>query len=541
MQSEHDMSKGTQEFNPILRTKLYGPQLTAELVNRDRLIKAMNRAHEVPLTLVSAPAGYGKSILAAQWVGQLNNPIAWLSLDARDTELRTFLAYFFTAVDTATPGALEATRELLDAVSPLPIEVLASYLLNDLDAIDVPGAIVLDDYHSIGPMSPVHDLMGRMLEHPPRQFRFVVLTRRDPPFDLASLRAGHCIYEVRLQDLRFEALEIGEFLTAVVDLPISDESLTKLERDLEGWPVGLRFMSLVLRHVADPDGFLKTMQGSLPQIQDYLLQEVLDGLGPSVRDCMLASSILDRFCVEVLEAVCEPSDPAGASGLTAADFLEELRKSNVFTIALDAGRKWFRYHHLFQELLRNELQRDRGPDHVSALHLRASQWFEGEGLIDEAIQHALAAEGTGRAAELVVRHRHDALNADRWYDLAKWLKLIPAAVVQQYPELLMARAWIVLNHYHHIKAVPPLLDQVESLLGEDGGSTWRSRARSGVRPLARGSRRRKSAPRGSSSRADSRFPLRDPGPCRDDLRDGESDGGPERTGHALPGRPAHAF
>jgi LuxR family maltose regulon positive regulatory protein len=463
------MSKVTQKFNPILRTKLYGQQLTAELVNRDRLIKAMNRAHEVPLTLVSAPAGYGKSILAAQWVEQLNNPIAWLSLDTRDTELRTFLAYFLAAVDTATPGACEATLELLDAVSLPPIEVLASYLLNDLDAIGTPGAIILDDYHSIGPLSPVHVLMGRILEYPPRQFRFVVLTRQDPPFDLASLRAGNRINEVRLQDLRFKPPEMSEFLTVVADLPVSDESLTKLEGELEGWAAGLRLLSLALQHVADPDGFLKTMQGSLPQIQDYLLQEVLGGLGGSVLDCMLASSILDRFCAEVLDAICEATDRAAAAGFAAADFLEHLRKNNLFTISIDAQGRWFRYHHLFRELLKEELQRLHGPDHVSALDLRASQWFEDDGLIDEAIKHALAAEDMDRVVQLITRHRHAALNTGRWYDLQKWLSLIPDGIVLQRAELLLARAWILLNHRLQIEPVPALLDRVESLLGDDLG------------------------------------------------------------------------
>jgi LuxR family maltose regulon positive regulatory protein len=250
---------------------------------------------------------------------------------------------------------------------------------------------------------------------------------------------------------------------------MSDEALTHLEREVEGWAVGLRLVSLVLRHVRDTDAFLKRLPRDLAAIQEYLLREVLDAQVAEVRDRMLASSILDRFCAEVLDAVCEPPDTDDPTGLTAADFLEELRKSNLFTVSLDARREWFRYHHLFQELLLGELERQRGPEQVAALHLRASRWFEDEGRIDEAIRHALAAEEPGLALRWVARHRHEALNADQWWVLEKWLSLLPAGTVEQHAQLLMARAWILLNFYSNVEAAAPLLDEIESLLGDDPG------------------------------------------------------------------------
>jgi LuxR family maltose regulon positive regulatory protein len=466
---EHDVDNGTGAFNPILRTKLHRPQLSADVVNRDRLIKRIDSACDLPLTLVSAPAGYGKSVLVAQWIEQLDRSVAWLSLDADDSDTRTFLEYFLAAVNNLVPGACDATRELLQAASPLPIPVLASYLLNDLDAMDTRCAIVLDDYHRIEPLSPVQELMRRMLAHPPRQFRFIILTRHDPPFDLPSLRAGHCINDVRLQDLRFTATEMGEFLNATQNISISDEAVKKLDREVEGWAAGLRLVALALRHVDEPSTLFKRLHGGLPQIQEYLLREVLGTQSARIRDCLLASSILDRFCVELLDTICASPDIDEHPGFTASDFLEELQRNNLFTISLDAGGKWFRYHHLFQELLVGELQRLRGPDQVAALHLRASQWLEGESLIDEAIQHALAADNVERAAELVVRHRHEALNESRWYVLDKWLALVSTGTVQQHAELLMARAWIALNYYYQVEAVPPLLAEIESLVGERSG------------------------------------------------------------------------
>ncbi len=316
---EDTVGSGGRLFEPILRTKLHRPQPNAELIDRDRLITVMNAAREVPLTLVSAPAGYGKSVLVAQWAEQLDRPIAWLSLDASDSELRSFLQYFLAAVDTAFPGACDTTRELLAPGSLAPMPVLAGYLLNDLDAIDAPCSIVLDDYHRIEPTSPVHGLMLRMLEHPPAKFHFVVATRQDPPFDLPSLRAAHRMNEVRLQDLQFTGHEMREFLNATADDSVSDEAIAHIEREVEGWVAGLRLVSLALRQVRDADAFLKRLPGRLPEIQEYLLQEVLAGQAAEVRDRLLASSILDRFCTKVVDAVCGPPGTHDQTSLTAPD------------------------------------------------------------------------------------------------------------------------------------------------------------------------------------------------------------------------------
>ena len=317
---EPDVGSGAQALQPILHTKLHPPQLQTDLVNRDRLIRVVNSAQGVPLTLVSAPAGYGKSVLAAQWVEKLDSRTAWLSLDASDNELRVFLQYFLAAVDTVSPGTCDATREILAAGSLPPVPVVTGYLLNDLNGM-APCAIVLDDYHRIEPLSPVHELMLRMLEHPPAQFRLIVLTRQDPPFDMTSLRAGHRVHEVRLQDLRFTEHETSEFLRRTADLTASNEALAHLQRNVEGWAVGLRLVSLALRHVHDTDAFLKRLPRDLAVIQDYLLQEVLGAQVAEIRDRMLASSILDRFCAGVLDAVCESQNTDDQAGLTAAAFL----------------------------------------------------------------------------------------------------------------------------------------------------------------------------------------------------------------------------
>ena len=463
------MENGPEVFNPILQTKLHRPQLTADLVKRNRLIELMDRMREMPLTLVSAPAGYGKSVLVAQWCEQLDCPTAWLSLDADDSDLRTFLEYFLAALDGIVHGACKSTRELLKATSPLPVPVVANYLLNDLDAMGTPCTMVLDDYDRIEALSPVQELMRRMLAYPPRKFQLIMLTRHDPPLGLSSLRAAHRVNDVRLHDLRLTTTETGEFLNVRQDFTISDAAVKKLDLQVEGWVAGLRLVAMALRHIDDPETFFKGLQGGLPQIQDYLLHEVLGTQSARVRDCLLASSILNRFCVELLDTIFAAPNPNEHPGVTASYFLEELKRNNLFTISLDAGGKWFRYHHLFQKLLASELLRLRGPDHAAALHLRASQWLESEGLIDEAIQHLLAAEDMERTAELVARHRHEALNESQWYVLDRWLGLISTGTMQQHAELLMTRAWIDLNYYYQVEAVQPLLAEIESLIGDKSG------------------------------------------------------------------------
>jgi len=465
----HRENSSGWSFNPILQTKLHRPQLGRDLVIRDHLIEVMNRARGLPLTLVSAPVGYGKSVLVAQWCGQLDCPAAWLSLDVDDSDLRTFLEYFIAAIDDVVPDACKASREILQAASPLSVPIVANYLLNDLDTMGAMCVLVLDDYHLIKTLSPVQELMRRMLAHPPRQFHFVILTRHDPPLDLASLRAADCINDVRLQDLRFTSTEIADFFNVKLDFSISDAEFKTLDSRMEGWPAGLRLLAIALRHADDPDSFLEGLQGSWPQIHDYLLREVLSKQSTRVRDCLLSSSILDRFCVELLDTICASPDTNEHSGFSPTDFLEELLRNNLFTISLDINGKWFRYHHLFQDLLAGELQHLRGLDYIAALRLRASEWLEGVNLIDEAIQQALAAENNERAAELIARHRHEALNESQWYILDRWLALVPSQTVEQHAELLMARAWIALNYYYQVESVPPLLTEVESLVGNKSG------------------------------------------------------------------------
>ena len=448
---------------PLLRTKLHRPPVTAETVRRKRLHELMDRALELPLTLVSAPAGYGKSMLVSHWAESLDTTPAWLSLDPNDSDLKLFLRYFLAAVETVLPDACPETRALSTSPNPVPLPVLGGCLVNELDTADSPLVLVLDDYHRIDPMSDVHELLQFLLEQTLPMLRLVLVTRSDPPFLIASLRGRGRLTEIRLRDLQFTASETSEYLERSSELKVSEEALESLEQQTEGWIVALRLISLHLQQIDDPEAFLKSLHGGIQHTREYLLLEVLARLPSRTLDCMLRTAILDRFCPELCEAVwatavdSEKPDPDGRH------FVETLSASNLFIIPLDAQGNWFRFHHLFQEMLHDQLETRASPREIATLHLRASEWFEGEGLITESIEHALAAGDPEHAAGVVERHRTAELDEDRWYVVRKWLDLLPEACTQQHAGLLLAEAWILYEQFQ-LQTIPVILDRVGPLL-----------------------------------------------------------------------------
>lgn len=458
--------KALQTSVPILRTKLHRPAVSADLLCRSRLHELMDQGLEVTLTLVSAPAGYGKSMLVSHWVESLEQPCAWLSLDDADGDITVFLTYLIAAVRTVINNACPETQALLSAPKRPPVAVLAHSLINELDAIGTPFVLVLDDYHRIVPSSDVHDLLRFILKHPPRSLRTVIMTRHDPPLPLASLRGRGSVTDVRLRDLQFTTPEIAEFLDKTSALKVSEEALSNLEQQTEGWVAGLRLVSLGLRHLEDADTFLSTLRGGVQHTRQYLLQEVIAHLTPQMQEWLVKTSILDRFCPELCDSVCSAGDATGTSDLDGRQYVDELQRLNLFSVALDTQGKWFRHHHLLQELLNEQLKRRQGPEEIARLHSRASGWFESEGLIDEALKHALATGDIGQAAQIIERNARPELNENRWYIVKKWLSQLPDQVVQERPELLLARAFIHFYHFE-IDAIPALMDRIDDLIGGD--------------------------------------------------------------------------
>ena len=452
-----------QQRDSVLQAKLHRAPVAQALVARDRLTQRLDEGLQTPLTLVSAPAGYGKSTLVSAWAESRSHACAWVTLDRAEGDLAQFIDYVVAAVHTVAPRTCRRTAQLQRTPISPAAPVLARKLANDLETLDTPFVLVLDDYHRIPTSSAVHELVSLLLAHPPEPLRLMLLTRRDPPLPLAEFRASGRVTEVRLRDLRFTDAETSAFLAETTQAKLGPEAIGHLQHEVEGWAAGLRLVSLALAPVKDPDAFVRSLHGGLQETERFLFEEVLSGQPRVVQDWMLEASVLDRFCPGLLDAVCDAED---TSELRGRDFVELLQQQNLFAIPLDALGEWFRYHHLFQGLLRRRLEQQCDEEALAVLHARASTWFAAHDLLDDAIRHALAAGDPGSAAEIVERHARAEFAADRWFIVERWLAMLPAAVVEGRPALLLAEAAIHLVRLR-LERVGSLVERAALLLEGD--------------------------------------------------------------------------
>ena len=427
--------------SPLIRTKFHRPPLPSDYVSRDRLLNQLDTAIDVPLTLVSAAAGTGKSVLVAAWLEDRGLPYTWLSLDSSDSNLRRFLEYLVAGLESIQPDALKVTEELLLAPNLPPVPVIATHLTNELDRSTTPQLLVFDDYYLLDPDSPVHELIRCCLKHPPKNCHLVLCTRNDPPFALASLRGGGRINEIRQQDLLFSTAETDTLLEHSVQSKLSAKQIETVHDTVEGWAAGLRLFSLACRQTPDIDRFIAQLAGNLPDTTAYLMDEVLTSLPAAFSGYLIKTAVLNRFCPALLDAIHPHAEPA-TDELNGTRFVELLHQSSLFVVPLDVNFEWFRYHHLFQQLLLDLLKQVCSPEEIQALHSSASAWFEQQGHIDEAIRHAVAADNLEAAADIVERHRHEPLVADRWWELREWLDFLPASIKKSRPLLLLSHGWL---------------------------------------------------------------------------------------------------
>jgi len=428
----------------ILRTKLQRPPVASDILPRARLLDRLNEGRQRTLTLISAPAGYGKSTLASRWVSACDSPNGWVSLDERDSDLRTFLSYFLAAIRSLFPKTELRTEALLEATHfPSPVDV-ARYLLNDLHQIMEPFIVVLDDYHHIQRGSHVHDLVTEILAYPPQAMHLVLLTRRDPSLPIARLRGRGQMTEIRTADLRFTLAETAGFLSKMLKVPLNDATVALLEKKTEGWVTGLRLAGLYLRGEDDLKQRVQELSGSSKHITQYLVSEVLARQHPDIAAFLVKTSILDRYCAPLCQALhlrgAERRN--GEQDFDAQRFIDWLVEGNIFAIPLDDQGYWFRYHHLFQEFLQNLLRKQTNDETIAGLHMQASNWLADNGLIDEAVRHALAAGNTDAAIHLVVAHRYDLMNNSQFIRLRYLLELLPANAAAATSLLVSARAFI---------------------------------------------------------------------------------------------------
>jgi LuxR family maltose regulon positive regulatory protein len=423
----------------------------------------MDRGLDRPLTLVSAPAGYGKSILVSSWLNTCERPSAWLSLDESLDDLGVFLAYFVAAIQTVFPSALQRTQTLLTAVKLPPIGVLTGSLINELDELDRDFIVVLEDYHAIH-RQEIHDLLTALLQPPAKHMHLVLLTRKDPPLPQSVLLARNQMTEVRLTDLRFSADETAAFMRNALASPLPHEAIAALAENTEGWITSLRLASLALRYAPDANSRVAELQAleRNRNLTDYLMSEVLSHAPPAIADFLLNTAILGRMCGPLCEALLGRDDLV----VSYQTYLEWLEQNNLFTVTLDNERRWYRYHHLFRGFLQARLKRRRDAAEIAQLHARAGAWFARQGLLEEALQHALLGHETPAAISMIAEHRHALMDSEQWQLHERILHMFPVETVAENPDLILMAAWIARMEGSAAANVLDLVDRAESLAAQ---------------------------------------------------------------------------
>jgi LuxR family maltose regulon positive regulatory protein len=450
------------EMIPIIHTKFHRPSIPEDHVGRTSLLEQLEKGRLKHFTLVSAPAGYGKSMLLSSWLENCDAPNVWFSVDEGDNNLRQFLIYFLTAIRTMFPDAVEKTLALANSANLPPLKVLVASLLNEMNLIDQDYILAIDDIHFIQEKQ-VYDLLTELLRYPPKSMHLVLSGRRDPFLPISSFRIRGLLNEIRMQDLCFTTTETKAYLEQVLGEQIEDAIAAKWTEKTEGWIAGLKMAAISMRQRGDAGSMLSDMPGGLQYVTEYLFKEVFERQSPEIRHYLLSTAVLDRFCAPLCDVLCGPIAESMQSDISSWDFINLLKNQNLFIINLDAENRWFRYHHLFKQLLQNQLKRHHTPKEIFELHSRASHWFDEKGFIDEAIQHLILAGDQLGAAQIVEQHRQDILNKDKWYVLEKWLSMFSDMVIQHRPELLMAQVWVFYHHFD-IQRIPSVIDAAEALL-----------------------------------------------------------------------------
>jgi LuxR family maltose regulon positive regulatory protein len=419
---------------PVLATKLYIPPPPPKAVTRPRLIERLNEGLQRKLTLIAAPAGFGKTSLLSEWLVACGRPVAWLALDQDDHDCTRFLTYLVAALQTITPAVGQSVLEMLQSPQPPPVEWTLTTLLNDITATPNHFIVVLDDYHMVD-AKPVDVALTFLVEHLPPQMHLVIATREDPDLPLARLRARGQLTELRAADLRFTLSETAEFLNQGMGLSLTVEDVAALEARTEGWIAGLQLAALSMQGQQDMPGFVRAFAGDHRYILDYLVEEVLQRQPEPVRSFLLQTAILDRLNGSLCDAVTGQEQGNAR--------LEALERGNFFVVPLDDKRNWYRYHHLFAQVLYAHLMAEQ-PAQAPALHRRASEWYEQHGSASDAIRHALAGGDFERAANLIELAVPEMRRSRQEAMVLGWLKMLPDELIRCRPMLSVGYAWTLL-------------------------------------------------------------------------------------------------
>jgi LuxR family maltose regulon positive regulatory protein len=424
---------------PILTTKLYIPPPRPKIVLRPRLIERLNEGLAMgrKLILISAPAGFGKTTLVSEWIASCGRPVAWISLDEGDNDPARFITYLVKALQTIQAGIGEGLLAALQSPEPLQIETILTTLLNEISTIPEDFLLVLDDYHAID-SHPVDQSLAFLIEHQPLQMHLLIATREDPALPLARLRPRGQLAELRAVDLRFTPAEAAEFLNQLMGLNLSAEDITALDKRTEGWIAGLQLAALSMQGQQDTTSFIQSFTGSHHFVLDYLVEEVLQQQPERIQTFLLRTSIYDRMCGPLCDAVLlDPSIPGQAT-------LEYLERANLFIVPLDNERHWYRYHHLFAELLHQRLGQSLAHEGIAELHIRASEWYENNNLMLEAFHHATVANDIERAVRLMESKQMPIHLRGVATAILSWLESLPKTLLDARPALWWKQASMLL-------------------------------------------------------------------------------------------------
>lgn len=447
---------------PILATKLYVPPFRANGVLRPRLSERLDAGIRSQLILVSAPAGFGKTTAVSEWAAgcsRLEPEVrpAWLSLDGEDGDPVRFLTYLVAALQTVAADVGEAALDMLQSPQPPPIESMLTALLNEIATLPQGVVLVLDDYHLVD-SEPVDGAVAFLLEHLPPQLHLIIATREDPRLPLARWRARGQLTELRAADLRFTPSEAAEFLNRVMNLDLSAEDIAALETRTEGWIAGLQLAALSIQGRPDAAAFIQNFTGSNRFVLDYLVEEVLERQLQPARGFLLQTAILDTLCGALCDAVTGQKH--------GKETLERLERGNLFVVPLDDERRWYRYHHLFADVLQAHLFEEQ-PDQLPALHRRASEWYEDNGSRSDAIRHALCAKDFEWAADLIEREGPLVVTASQTAMWLNWAESLPDELIRSRPVLSVWHAYTLLGR-GEIEAAEARLTDAERWLAPGG-------------------------------------------------------------------------
>ena len=429
----------------MLKTKLNKPNPTSKLIFRKELIDKLESGKEKKLTLVSAPAGYGKSTLISQWIDHCSLPYSWYSLDKSDNDIVTYLRYIIAGIQSNYKNLCLKAEKLLESNSNSSFESVTTYIINDLYEIKDRLYIVFDDYHLIE-NKDINNLMSFLLENFPSNIQVVLITRSDPSIPLARLRSQHLVTDIRLSDLCFNANSVYDFFKKSLNIKISIEDAKILETKTEGWIAGLQLTGLSIQDKEDVSGFVEKLKGDNRYIMDYLIEEVLQQQSQELRNFLLCTAILKRFDASLCNFILDINN--------SQKIIEELERNNMFVVPLDSERKWFRYHHLFEQLLLNRLA---GIDENSlALHKKASIWYEKNEMIEDAIQHSIEIKDFQRSLELLNQISANLWAKGKHSSLLAYGNLLPDDEIYSNPEFSLYYSWVLIHSGQAPNALPYL-------------------------------------------------------------------------------------